>query len=221
MSDTDPLPPTPKGSALEGVIAAVGAIYDRIEADQRPFLAAAAGRGAPLRCPPGCGSCCEPFVPDILPAEAAYAAAWMHSSAPDLALESAGWRNRPAGPSCPFLERLEGGSRCAIYPARFLICRLFGASGTRDKEGRAAFRPCARMPLADRPAGGEGNPALTGGALVRAFGAEPPVMADYAAELLGLSPSEACERRGVMEALPPALVRVGLSLSLAERVACG
>jgi Fe-S-cluster containining protein len=219
MSCPGPLPPTPKGSTLEGVIAAVGAIYARIERDQRSFLAAATEHGAPLACIPGCGACCEPFVPDLLPAEAAYAAAWILARAPALVPEIAAWRrcDRSAAPPCPFLKKSEVVSRCAIYPARFLICRLFGASGIRDREGRTAFRPCAHMPFAGYRSLGEERPALTGDALLRAFGAEPPIMTDYATELVALSPSESGERHSVLEALPPALIRVGLSLSLAAR----
>jgi uncharacterized protein len=218
MSDTDPLPPTPEGSSLEGLISAVGAIYARIERDQEAFSASAAARDNPLRCPPGCGSCCEPFVPDILPAEAAYAAAWIIDRDPALATEIAGWgADRPAAPPCPFLRIAEEGKRCGIYPARFLICRLFGVSGVRDKEGRAAFRPCAHMPFAGYPPRGGDRPALTGDKLLRAFGAEPPVMADYGAALVGLSPSDSGERRSLLDALPSAMVRVGLSLSLAAR----
>jgi hypothetical protein len=57
---------------------------------------------------------------------------------------------------------------------------------------------------------------MSGADLVREFGAAPPVMADYAAELASLRPAEAAERALLVEALPSALRRVGLSLSLAE-----
>jgi uncharacterized protein len=217
MSDTDPLPRTPQGSSLERVVSTVGAVYARIEADQRAFLAGAAESGAPLRCPPGCGSCCKPFVPDLLPVEAAYAAAWILEHKPELAPEIAAWKDRPAAPPCPLLTRTEEGDRCSNYAGRFLICRLFGASGTRDKDGRAAFRPCAHMPVPGiKPEDGENIP-LAGEELARTFGSEPPVMADYATQVVGLSPSESGERRSVYEALPLALVRVGLCLSLAAR----
>jgi uncharacterized protein len=216
MSDTNPLPKTPDGSSLERVVSSIGAVYARIETDQGSFLASAADSGAPLLCPPGCGSCCKPFIPDVLPVEAAYAAAWILEREPELALEIAEWKTRPAAPPCPLLRETSEGSRCAIYPARFLICRLFGSSGVRDKDGRAVFRPCAHMPVPGLRPGEGPNPVLTGEALACAFGSEPPVMADYAAQIVGLSPSEAGERRSVVEALPVALVRVGLCLSLAS-----
>lgn len=223
MSYSDTLPPTPKGSTLERDIFTVRLVYARVERDQQSFLTAAALHGAPLNCPPGCGSCCEPFVPDVLPVEAAYAAAWILAHAPDLANEIAAWRDgdRPPTPPCPFLRSTEEGARCAIYPARFLICRLFCASGIRDKEGKIAFRPCVHMPLAKYPPSGQSRPTLTGEALLRAFGVEPPAMVDYATELVSLSPSESGERHSILDALPSALVRVGLGLSLAARAPDG
>lgn len=210
-------PPTTPGSLLEGLISAVAEIYARIDADQLLFLTEAAVRGAALDCPSGCGSCCEPFVPDILPAEAAFMAAWLFDNAPGLARETAAWtpENRPASPPCPFLRRLGEMARCAIYPVRPLVCRLFGAAGVRDRDGRVSFRPCAHMPLSDYPAVGRGRPSMAGTELERRFGREPPDMAAYASELAALSPSEVAQRSLIVDALPAALARVGLSLSLA------
>jgi len=218
MSIPKRLPATPRGSSLESLVADVAALYERIEADQKAFLEGAAARGAILDCPSGCGACCEPFVPDLLPPEAAFMAAWLLDSAPELAREAAAWTaaDRAAVPPCPFL-REEKKARCAIYPARPLVCRLFGAAGVSDREGHASFRPCAHMPLAGYPPIGESRPTITGTELVRAFGSEPPLMASYAAELTSLSPSLASHRRLIVEALPPALARVALSLSLAEQ----
>jgi uncharacterized protein len=218
MSIPKQLPTTPRGSSLEGLVAGVAAIYTRIESDQRAFLASAAARGAALACPSGCGSCCEAFVPDLLPPEAVYLAAWLLESAPELARDASDWTlaDRHAPPPCPFLLRSSSGARCAIYPARPLVCRLFGAAGVRDREGRASFRPCAHMPLEGYPPVGAERPTITGTELVRGFGSEPPLMAGYAAELAALSPSQAAQRSLIVEALPSALARVALSLSLAQ-----
>lgn len=218
MNSLAPLPETPPGSSLEDLVAMVAEIYERIEGDQRVFLSGAAARGAALECPSGCGSCCEPFVPDILPPEAVFIAAWLLESAPDLAREAAAWTaaDRPTAPPCPFFRRSAKGAACAIYPARPMVCRLFGAAGVRDREGRASFRPCAHMPLADYPRIGADRPSMTDAELTRKFGSEPPVMADYAAELAAICPSEAAGRAMIFEALPMALSRVALSLSLAQ-----
>lgn len=216
MSDIDPLSSPPGYGHLGGIIETVGSVYAEIERDQRAFLASAAEHGESLVCPPGCGSCCEPFVPDILPAEAIYAAAWLIKEEPKLAEKVSSWSfDPPSSPPCPFYREDEPDAHCAIYPARFLICRLFCAAGMRDKEGRPSFRPCAHMSLAGYPERGQARPTIAGEDLLRVFGAEPPVMADYAAAIVALSPSEAGDRASVVEALPRALARVGLSTSLA------
>ncbi len=222
MTTAAALPSAPKGSSVESLIAAVARVYARVESEQATFLASAAASGSALECPSGCGSCCAPFVPDVLPPEAAYIAAWLMESSPDLALEAALWtgEKRPATPPCPFLRHpasgSPGGARCAIYPARPLVCRLFGAAGVRDRDGLASFRPCAHMPLSDYPAIGGARPAIAGPSLELRFGAAPPVMADFSAELAALCPSEAAERSLLVDALPGALARVGLSIALAE-----
>jgi uncharacterized protein len=217
MSDTDPFPSPPEDSHLGGIISIVERIYAEIERDQRAFLEAAAANDTPLACPPGCGLCCEPFVPDVLPAEAAYAAAWLLGHKPELAAEAAAWENDPpSAPPCPFYRKASPEAHCAIYPARFLICRLFCAAGMHDREGNPSFKPCAHMSLAGYPGLGEERPIIAGDDLIRFFGAQPPIMADYATELVALCPSEAGDRATVIEALPKALARVGLSLSLAH-----
>jgi uncharacterized protein len=218
MNKHNDLPPAPGGSALDGIVRAVGAAYARIELDQRAFLDSAAASGKALVCPAGCGACCRPFVPDILPAEATYAATWLLAKKPELARRVAAWTaaEGPIAPPCPFQEETAEGESCSIYPARFLICRLFAMSGVSDKEGRPSFRLCAHMPVAGFPPPGMDRPQLVGEELARAFGAEPPIMSAYAAEILAIDPSEAGERRSVVEALPAALARVSLALSLAE-----
>jgi uncharacterized protein len=219
MSERDPFSQASSGGALEDIIAAVGEVYADIERDQATFLASAAGAGAALVCPSGCGSCCEPFVPDVTPAEAAFAASWILVHDPELATKISSWGSdsgaAPATPPCPFYRPSMPQAHCSIYPARFLICRLFCASAVRDKKGRAAFRPCAHMPLASFPLRGKERPSLAGEELVRIFGAEPPIMADYGARVVSLLPSESSERSSVVEALPKAVSRVGLALSLA------
>jgi hypothetical protein len=71
------------------------------------------------------------------------------------------------------------------------------------------------MSIAAFPQCGEDRPSLEGDELIRVFGAEPPVMADYSAEVVALFPSEASQTDLILDALPKAIARVGLSLSLA------
>jgi hypothetical protein len=77
------------------------------------------------------------------------------------------------------------------------------------------------MPLAGCWSRENERPNLAGEELLRVYGAEPPVMADYTTELVGLSPSESGEARSVLEAMPSALMRVGQTLSLARRASDG
>jgi len=214
------LPSTPRGSSLEALVAAVAEIYERVGEDQRSFLEGAAARGAALACPAGCGSCCEPFVPDILPAEAAFIAAWLLENERDLASRAAAWtaEDRPSTPPCPFFRRDVPSAPCAIYPARPLVCRLFGAAGVRDREGRASFRPCAHMQLSGYPPIGSPRSTMSGSELELFFGSAPPIMADHASALVALYPSEVSERSPIIEALPTALARHCLRLSLAQAV---
>jgi len=218
MSTIPRFPSLPRGSPLELIVDTVARTYSRVEADQAAFLFLAAHRGKALACPSGCGTCCEVFVPDVLPAEAAFIALWLLEYEPGLAAEAAAWGELGISgmPPCPLLGHSPEGARCAIYPARPLVCRLFGFAGVRDKEGRACFRPCAGLPGADTPATAGVRQSLTGDDLVRTYGSAPPVMADYAAELASLRPGEAAERPLMVSALPAALGWVGLSLALAE-----
>lgn len=212
-----PDPPTSSGSLLKSVVSTVGEVYARIERDQAAFLASATASGAALSCPSGCGLCCEPFVPDITSAEAVFAADWLIARKPELAAGVASWTpdDRPEAPPCPFYRRSMPEAHCTIYPARFLVCRLFCASGIRNREGLAAFRPCAHMCLDAFPLRGEERASLAGEELARVFGAEPPIMADYSAQIVALLPSEASETALVLDALPRAIARVSLALSLA------
>jgi uncharacterized protein len=218
MSVPAALPPTPRGSSQEALVASVADIYARLGSEQLAFLAGAAERGAPLSCPARCGSCCEGFVPDLLPAEAEFLAAWLLDKEPGLAREAAAWTpaTRSSAPPCPFLRLEDPSAHCSIYPARPLVCRLFAAAGVRDKEGRTSFRPCSRMELAGYPSVGSERPSIVGAELERQFGAEPPVMTDHAARLVALCPSDATERALIVEALPAALAKLSLHLSLAE-----
>lgn len=206
----------PRGSPLELIVDSVARTYSRVEVDQIAFLSRAVHKGKAFACPSGCGTCCEGFVPDVLPAEAAFIALWLLENEPDLAAEAAAWGEPgiSALPPCPLLRHTSEGVRCAIYPARPLVCRLFGFAGVRDREGRTSFRPCVSLPSG--AATGGARPSMVGDDLVRAYGSAPPVMADYAAELASLRPGEAAERPLLISALPAALGWVGLSLSLAE-----
>lgn len=47
--------------------------------------------------------------------------------------------------SCIFHRQQEGNWGCEIYPARGLICRLFGFSASTDKNGKPVYAACRTM----------------------------------------------------------------------------
>lgn len=170
---------------------------------------------AGLACPSGCGSCCEGFVPDLLPLEAAWLGAWLIRHEPERAralaergISDDGGRGR----TCPFY-RPENDQHCGVYAGRPLICRLFAFSAIRAKEGGEAFALCRHLPAR------AGSPARiwSGAGIEAEFGSTPPVMADYARRVALLRPGEQGERQLLPEALPAALRRLFLLLGMEER----
>jgi Fe-S-cluster containining protein len=198
----DLLPRRLAGTSLAEPVAALHDIYEGIDAAQSRWMAA-----TPYRCPRGCGECCLTFEPDVLEVEALYAAAYLLRSDPARAeLLESGFPNA-AGSGC-VLASSRGEYHCTIYEARPLICRLFGFSGDRGKDGRTRFRLCSRMPA-------DGERRLDEPALTSRFGQLPPLMGDYAGTAALILPSSSNERTGLREALPRAVAKVRYLLDLA------
>ena len=114
-------------------------------------------------CPPGCGVCCERFDPLLSAPEADGLAAWLLAYGRGLvgALEdppeaAPGPVSAPpsaSGPGrsrCPFHDPSRA-LHCLVYPARPLVCRLFGFAGSAGKRGETVFRPCPHGPAGFRP----------------------------------------------------------------------
>ncbi|MBN2051867.1 MAG: YkgJ family cysteine cluster protein, partial [Spirochaetales bacterium] len=95
-----------------------------------------------IRCPYGCGRCCEEYEPEITPLEALYAAHWISAVKPILAVHFERLASRE---HCIFYNETDP-LHCMIYPARPLLCRAFAYSGTLDKNGAAVYRSCRYMP---------------------------------------------------------------------------
>lgn len=100
-------------------------------------------RRAGLACPEGCGTCCQTFVPEISAPEADLIAGHILSTSGPLTADS--WLEGELPGACPFYRVVGDPYHCGIYPARPLICRLFGFAGNRGKDGSARFRPCRHM----------------------------------------------------------------------------
>ncbi|MFZ2782362.1 MAG: YkgJ family cysteine cluster protein [Rectinemataceae bacterium] len=210
------------GTLLGERMREVDAIYARIEIAQREFRTTSTEHGSPIVCPPDCGVCCAAFVPDVLPVEAQRLALYLLTENPTPVSRLLTGRDAPGGSpgappdterrtACPFWDPDKPGANCTVYPARPLICRLFGFSAMRDKRGEPEFSLCMHMAsfhaCSDR--------TLRGDRLRETLGAFPPAMADYAAELLTIAPQESGERLLLTEALPSALTRVSFTLRLA------
>jgi len=191
------LPPSLLAERLESL----AYLYARSDAAVDAFV-----RASGVSCPFGCGTCCEGFVPDILPLEASYIAAFLALKDRPRAYELAGSglsaRRREDGRvGCPLYA--EGTPyHCTVYEARPLICRMFAFSAVRDKRGEPSFSVC-RLGLSRG-----GLRSASGAALAEGFGASPPTMADFGSELAALEPDAAVDRRALPEALALALPRV-------------
>jgi uncharacterized protein len=219
------LPP----SLLRDRLEALAELYRRADEAVAAFCA-----GSGLACPHGCGTCCEGFVPDVMPLEAAAvaaflagkdkAAAWSLAGAgshvpgdPDLAVR--GQSSADRGQSCP-LYAADTPWHCTVYEARPLVCRLFAFSAVRDKRGQSSFALCRLMPAAPGVAvQGAASPGrhrrvrrqvhrLRRASILKTFGAQPPFMADYGNEILALDPHSNGDRAPLPEALMDAMSQV-------------
>jgi Fe-S-cluster containining protein len=97
-----------------------------------------------LKCPPGCGHCCEydKITSSVLEFLPFACEAWKRGKAE----EWIGRIHTLLTPSkCVFYEEFslgEGKGHCLIYEWRPLVCRLFGFSSVRDKMGGHIYAAC-------------------------------------------------------------------------------
>lgn len=192
-------------------------IYAEIAEKQTNFAASVRSKGLTVGCPADCGSCCEHFMPDVLPVEAdmlAYHLLLKKPTLVNLVFVGPEATARPDG--CPFWNAEGGGRNCRVYEGRPLICRLFGCSTVHSKKDEPVFAFCKRFPqdpkLLSRTYTGERQ-------MVENFGFVPPAMSDYSAMVLGIEPDSAAERLPLDKALPPSLNRVALILQMTARPA--
>lgn len=204
------LPP----SLLAERLQALDSLYAEVDAAVEAFASASG-----VACPFGCGACCESFVPDVLPIEAEYLASWLASSDPGRAYSFAAngisAMEGPEGRESCALYALDTPYHCTVYEARPLICRMFAFSSTRDKLGRPTFAACGRATVASAPR------RAVGADLVKAYGSEPPVMADFGARLAAIDPAAAPERRALPKALSAALSKVLFLIGLPDGIPPG
>jgi Fe-S-cluster containining protein len=125
------------GTYTEESFKALVGLYETIEHDTQLFCFENS-----IACGPGCGTCCEHFIPDVTNTEARLVAAYLLFVKKDLALldKLANFDEQCEGP-CPLYD-FDNPHHCTVYEARPLICRLFGACASQDKNGSAVFRRC-------------------------------------------------------------------------------
>ena len=178
------------------------AAYERIAHEQKEWYDA-----AKFYCPDGCGSCCEGFEPDLMEGEALYMAAWLIDNQNDIALQIA--QNKfpfDNGKTCPLFNP-ESPYHCSTYNGRAFICRLFGASSFRSRNGDKTWRPCKFYPddvLAAH------NPPLakrqySESETLQVLGAVPPLMSDFTESIAA---SSSTETELIRDILPPTIRRL-------------
>lgn len=202
------------GMSIQALVDALDGVYADIERDQKPWRDA-----SPFPCPDGCGSCCVDFEPDVLECEALYLASWMlfHQRARALALVDGSFVSpRPDPERGCILFDPANPYHCTVYGGRCLICRLFGYTGDRGKDGAIRWKPCKFPPrergLEPRDDGGKGGEGerrqYRAEELFERFGAAPAAMGDVTAQVIALAPDSVEERFPLRDALPRAIARL-------------
>lgn len=131
-----------KGTSVYETLLQMEAAYERIAQEQKKWYDA-----AKFVCPEGCGHCCEGFEPDLMEGEALYMAAWLIENQNEVALKIAE-EKFPFDNGSKTCRLFNSASpyHCSIYNGRPFICRLFGASSFRSRDGQKLWRPCKFYP---------------------------------------------------------------------------
>lgn len=184
--------------------------YNRIETAQSDWY-----KESQFYCSEGCGECCHNFEPDLLECESLFMAAWLLENEPEVANAVAeGNFPLPRNSGCQFWDENKT-YHCTIYGGRPLICRLFGACGTRAKNGETVFKPCKfypdeklatwKIPLAHRQYNQEETQQI--------FNTLPPVMSDFSENVVSINP-ESKSTKLIRDILPETINRLKWILSL-------
>ncbi len=195
-----------KGSRAAAVVEETDLVYQSLESAQAHWKSV-----TPYHCPEGCGSCCIDFEPDILECEALYLAAWLlhHHPLKAEALASALYVSpRPdVQRGCQFYDPVSSW-HCTVYGGRPLVCRLFGYTGDRGKDGLIRWKPCKFLPL--QSAGGTllRRSQYSNDELLLLIGALPPAMCDITAQLSAIDPGGEGQRLPISAALPRSIHKI-------------
>ena len=94
-----------------------------------------------VHCLKGCGTCCEHFIPDVYSVEARYLAYGIikEGRTEEVKNKISNWDKNSE--YCPLYD-FNSNYHCTVYKYRPLICRLFGATASKNKDGLPCFRKC-------------------------------------------------------------------------------
>ena len=212
MSGIDSVLEKLRGTEEYEILSEMDSFYKRIAEEENLWL-----EKSKLTCPSGCGKCCEHFEPDLFEGEALYMAAWIFENKPE-------WIEKilqkkfpfPAENRCPFFNP-DSPFHCSIYLGRAFICRLFGASGTRDKKENEVWRPCKFYPqeilAAHQPP--LSHRTYSKAEIAAIFHALPPAMGDLMEQSLSITPDDESTEM-LRDALPKALNKLLFILNLSQ-----
>ena len=164
-----------------------------------------------LRCPDGCGTCCqsekvEATVLEMLP----LAFFLFETNQAELLIKRIERGER--GNQCILYRQdftLAGMWGCSQYHHRAVVCRLFGFSGNKDRTGRPQLAFCRQMKEKTVPAS---SPEQLSGELLSAM----PLFGEAGMMITSLHPGFGTERKPINDAILEALYKVGMHLSYVD-----
>ncbi len=180
------------------------------EVDRR---AAVFQKATGLKCPDGCGRCCESpevetTVFEFFPLARRL---WARGKAEALLRELE--QNQDAR-VCVFYQPSGGKGNCRIYPFRPLICRLRGFCARKDRYGKPQFMACSVLRKTQVL-------HVANAAAAVAAGLPAPVMSAYMFKVTNLNPYWGTQRFPINRALILALQRMGMTQSRMEQKSPG
>ncbi len=162
---------------LTGKVRAVQRVYLKLDREIAKFQA-----DSGMHCLSGCGECCK--KPDIEATPLEFLPLALHlfdmGKAMDFLLELKENKSSTCHVFRPYVTNF--GGLCSQYPYRGLICRLFGFTARRDKEGKPELVTCKLIKTHQE---NEYNQAIEN----IKNGKKIPIMSDFYSRLTSIDPS--------------------------------
>lgn len=184
-------------------VSAVLKVYQDFDAEVARFQKATG-----LRCPKGCGQCCDnPEVATTLLEGLVIAVALSRKKKLDFSLEQ--FASRAGEKICIFFKRQKnsGAGSCLVYPWRPLVCRAFGFSARQDKNQKNSLVTCRFIKNQDATRYERARRMIE-------KGLPAPAMADYFRRLLGVDLPLAQQDIPINQAIQKSLERIGLLFTM-------